>query len=112
MNLRRPLSLLAALALLAPLALAAWPACEMEEPCPMAGAGAAPACHGSSIQASDCCFAAPAAVEIGRAALALAPEIAPAATTPARVPAVAGAGPMDPAPAAAPLYTLFRALLI
>ena len=59
MRARPSFSLLAALVLLSPLAAVAAPACGPSQHCPMAGAmGDGPPCHGTAIQADNCCLTA------------------------------------------------------
>jgi hypothetical protein len=115
MRAQRSLTLLAILALVSPLAATAAPACAPGQHCPMAGMGeSAPPCHGSTIQAADCCVSAeiPEAVEV--ATVVVAPAAAAAAGAPA--PRLAGDGVTPSAlpveAASPPLYRLFRALLI
>ncbi len=110
----RSTALLAVAVLLAPPAAAGLPQCSPAGHCPMARVGgeAAP-CHGSVIQADDCCptDSTAAAVDLVSVSPVAAPASAdvaltprPAADTPLRT--VAGEG------LATPLYTLFRSLLI
>ena len=119
MSTRRALSLLAALVLLSPLVAAASPGCApgaMSEHCPMMAVLAAerPSCHGTAMQADDCCpemasaEPADAAPVIGVTVLEAAVEAPPAllATDVQRT----GAAPCRAR--ATPLYRLFRALLI
>lgn len=116
---RRTLHLLAATILLLPVAATAVSGCDGATPaphCPMAAAltAATPPCHGTAIQADDCCpemtagepAAAPpvvvaTALEAGAATLAAALPPSGDLAAPSRSPG-----------AATPLYRLFRALLI
>ena len=116
---RRVLSLLATLALLSPLAATATAVCApgpMTGHCPMMAAVSdlGPPCHGTAIQADDCCpeMAAAESAEAVRAIGVTAPAEAaavvlpPAASEPARGASSASAA------RSTPLYRLFRALLI
>lgn len=115
MRARRALSLLAALALMAPLAAVASPVCAPGPHCPMAGLmGEEMPCHGTSIDADNCCLTDGAAEPAG-----IVPVIsATAVTVDQSVPAPLGAIGQESCPLAgvaarsAPLYRLFRALLI
>jgi hypothetical protein len=115
MRARRASNLLALLVLLSPLAALAVPACAPGQHCPMAGAmGDGPPCHGTSIQADNCCLtsvsAEPAEVVPVTAAAALATDdgvLAPRAEPGEGVCPAA----RDHAPSP-PLYRLFRTLLI
>ena len=115
MSLRRTWSLLAVLALVSPLAAFAVPACGPSQHCPMAGAaGDGPPCHGATIQAEDCCLAAanPAAIE-AVPVIALADTVAVDTSPAPRL--EPNDGLLQPAPPGAPpapLYRLFRTLLI
>jgi hypothetical protein len=115
MSVRRPLSLLAALVLLSPLAAVAVPGCAPGQHCPMAGAvGDGPPCHGTAIQADNCCLTAATAevVEVAPVIALTAPAIDNGGQAPDALRADAispGAPDNTPSP---PLYRLFRALLI
>ena len=115
MRVRHALSLLAALALLSPLAAVAVPACAPSQHCPMAGAlGDGPPCHGTAIQADNCCVtvatAEPAEVVPVAAATALATDDGVPAPRAEPGEGISSAA-CDNAPPP-PLYQLFRALLI
>ncbi len=115
MKARRTLSLLAALALLAPLAAVAVPVCSPGPHCPMAAAMAGdPPCHGTAIQADSCCRTAAAATAVEIVPVASAPALAADPGTPVpRIESAAGVPPLAAdAAAPRPLYRLFRALLI
>lgn len=114
MSPRRTLSLLAALAVLSPLAAIAAPACMPGQHCPMAAlAGDGPPCHGTAMQADDCCLSAAAeaaeAVPVAAAKASAAGEVLPVPRpeTGAEVPLAERRDTPS-----TPLYRLFRALLI
>lgn len=114
MSPRRAAALLAALALVSPLAVLASSACGPAEHCPMAGLmGEGAPCHGTAIQADDCCV-----TSAGGEPADLLPVVALSAPA-----AAAGSAPRwEPAPSGAtadrveaptaPLFRLYRALLI
>ena len=115
MSIPRPLSLLAALVLLSPLAAAAVPACGPGQHCPMAGLLVdEPPCHGATIQADDCCLTAatvvPADVVPMIGAMALA--VGDAAPAPRLDTANGRSATASVDPPSTPLYRLFRTLLI
>jgi hypothetical protein len=115
MSIRGALGLLAVLALVSPLAAVALPLCAPGQHCAMAGAiGAKPACHGTAIQAVDCCPAAAAVelVEVVPLTSATAPAVVDAAQAPRLEPGEAILPAARCEPPSTPLYTLFRALLI
>ncbi len=115
MNARRLLSLLAALALSSPLMAVAEPACAPGPHCPMAGLMAdEPPCHGTAIQADDCCVTtAPAAsTEAAPVIGAIARSVVSAAPASCPEPGAGTSGTARVDPPSTPLYRLFRALLI
>ncbi len=115
MSARRPLSVLAALVLLSPLAAVAVPACSPGQRCPMAGAvGDSPPCRGTMIQADNCCLSAetaePAAVVSAIAATAVVIDDGVPAPLPESGEEVSSVARDNPPSTL--LYRLFRALLI
>ena len=118
MRARRTISLLAALALLSPLTATAMPGCGPDAPmphCPMMAALAAEdvPCHGTAMEADDCCpdmsAGEPAAAPpvIGAPAFEAAPAPLAAAAPSGRSPVASRSEAASP-----PLYRLHRALLI
>lgn len=110
----RSTALLALAVLLAPLAAAGLPLCSPAGHCPMAPAASQSVpCHGSVIQADDCCPAdtAAAVVDLASVSPVAAPASADMALTSRPAPGTPLRSDAGPAPAT-PLYTLFRSLLI
>ena len=125
MRARRLFSLLAALAVLAPLAAAGLSECEPGPHCPMAAlmadetpchgaamAGGAP-CHRASFQQDDCCVRAPVEepAEVLPVVVAAAAAIDDGTPAPRHERLEPQTGTRGDAPSP-PLYRLFRALLI
>ncbi len=115
MSIRRTLALLAALALLSPLAALAVPACAPGQHCPMAGALVdGPPCHGATIRADDCCLTTATAepVDVVPVIGAIALAAGDAVAAPRLDSQSAGLATARVAAPSTPLYRLFRALLI
>lgn len=114
MSTRRAIALLACLALLSPLAALAAADCGPGQHCPMAGLmGDGAPCHGAAMQAKDCCVVEAGAVPVEAVPVIVVGSAAPDEPSPALrlVPVDAAAPAGDLAPSA-PLYRLFRSLLI
>lgn len=111
----RATSLIVISLLLSPLAAIASVPCTPGPHCPMAaGAGGAAPCHGTAIQTDSCCLTAAASEDaMAVPVIAAQPLVGDGGTPAPRAEAAERALPASrPSVAPAPLYRLFRALLI